>query len=339
MGNDKTEIMNEVIELLFQRCEQDELEKICEKLEKIYLIEGKINREYRHEYSAISGKIEELNERYDAERNPYDMQTLATNINILYEFVADNNKQYRKMVFKLRDHICLEIARISYADKIYAKIMNTKSELREEIQKSREDLNDIDSKINKAQDMLDKLDEKSVQIEELTNSLIPGMEKVGEQLPIFQDKLENVETELKQKEEKINSFQKEYISILGIFASIVLTFNAGIAFSSSVLENINNSSVYRVVLVTLIIGIVLANVLFALFHYIDKLVFKEPRLKVLNRVNVILLTLVVLTVAAWSWGIVERRNDRINNPVKIENINTEETMETQIIDEAATTTK
>ena len=73
MGNDKTEIMNEVIELLFQRCEQDELEKICEKLEKIYLIEGKINREYRHEYSAISGKIEELNERYDAERNPYDM--------------------------------------------------------------------------------------------------------------------------------------------------------------------------------------------------------------------------------------------------------------------------
>lgn len=145
-------------------------------------------------------------------------------------------------------------------------------------------------------------------------------------------KQEDVEKELQNQ-------QKEYIAILGIFASIVLTFNAGIAFSSSVLESINSASVYRVVLIALIIGIVLVNVLFALFYYIDRLVLKDHHLKVLDRVNIILLALVVLTVAAWSWGVVERRNDRINNSFATESITEQETIEIKPKDEAMDTTE
>ena len=40
--------------------------------------------------------------------------------------------------------------------------------------------------------------------------------------------------------------QREYISILGIFAAVVLAFTGGIAFSTSVLKNINTVSVYRI---------------------------------------------------------------------------------------------
>ena len=46
-------------------------------------------------------------------------------------------------------------------------------------------------------------------------------------------------------QEKQRDMQKEYITILGIFASIVLAFTGGMAFSSSILENIDKSSVYR----------------------------------------------------------------------------------------------
>lgn len=75
----------------------------------------------------------------------------------------------------------------------------------------------------------------------------------------------NVETELGKQ-------QREYISILGIFAAVVLAFTGGIAFSTSVLKNINTVSVYRITAVSLIIGLVLINVLFSLFYYVDRLV-------------------------------------------------------------------
>ena len=75
----------------------------------------------------------------------------------------------------------------------------------------------------------------------------------------------NVETELGKQ-------QREYISILGIFAAVVLAFIGGIAFSTSVLNNINTASVYRILVVSLIIGLVLINILFGLFYYVDRLV-------------------------------------------------------------------
>ena len=75
----------------------------------------------------------------------------------------------------------------------------------------------------------------------------------------------NVETELGKQ-------QREYISILGIFAAVVLAFTGGIAFSTSVLNNINTASVYRILVVSLIIGLVLINILFGLFYYVDRLV-------------------------------------------------------------------
>ncbi len=47
-------------------------------------------------------------------------------------------------------------------------------------------------------------------------------------------------------QERQEDMQKEYITILGIFAAIVLAFTGGIVFSSSVLENIDKPSIYRI---------------------------------------------------------------------------------------------
>lgn len=45
----------------------------------------------------------------------------------------------------------------------------------------------------------------------------------------------------KKLSEELNKQQTQYITILGIFASIVLTFVGGLAFSTSVLSNIDKS--------------------------------------------------------------------------------------------------
>ena len=90
-------------------------------------------------------------------------------------------------------------------------------------------------------------------------------------------------------EERLGNAQREYIAILGIFAAVVLAFTGGIAFSTSVLQNLHISSIYRIVLVVVIIGLVLVNLLYGLFYYIGQLVNKnaENNLKPLWIVNLV----------------------------------------------------
>ncbi len=119
--------------------------------------------------------------------------------------------------------------------------------------------------------------------------------------------------EIKKSIDRLKNAQKEYIAILGIFAAVVSTFTGGIAFSTSVLQNIHTASIYRLVLVASIIGLVLVNVLFGLFYYIDRIVQqKNGRVRPLIISNVIMIALIAATVWAWNIGQVEQRNERIN---------------------------
>lgn len=124
-------------------------------------------------------------------------------------------------------------------------------------------------------------------------------------------KVEELKNNLSNVENKLNSVQKEYVAILGIFASIVLAFTGGIAFSTSILQNMHQSSIYRVVLVALLVGLILVNIIYVLFYYIDRLVRKkdEVTIKPLIIINAIIIGLLLLTVVAWSVGIVEKRNE------------------------------
>lgn len=138
----------------------------------------------------------------------------------------------------------------------------------------------------------------------------------GEEVIInLQAQLKNMSQNIKDvqsdSEVKISNQQKEYISILGIFASVVLAFIAGIAFSTSVLENISQSSMYRTTMISLIIGLVIVNILFGLFFYINKIVCKEENIHPLVVSNAIIICLMILTLIAWSLGLVESRNQKI----------------------------
>ncbi|GAA8697237.1 hypothetical protein HpDR86_06260 [Helicobacter pylori] len=62
-------------------------------------------------------------------------------------------------------------------------------------------------------------------------------------------KLEDLNKNYEKLSEELNKQQTQYITILGIFASIVLTFVGGLAFSTSVLSNIDKANAYRLVFV------------------------------------------------------------------------------------------
>lgn len=79
-----------------------------------------------------------------------------------------------------------------------------------------------------------------------------------------------LEEATKQSKETLDAAKRDYVTILGIFASIVIAFTAGSAYTSSVLANINAIGVYRLVFLVLLIGLVLFNLLSLLLFFVSK---------------------------------------------------------------------
>lgn len=129
------------------------------------------------------------------------------------------------------------------------------------------------------------------------------------QLALYQ--IENVQnilgasiedTKVNLKDE-IRGIEKEYISILGIFASIVLAFVGGITFSSSVLQNIGNVSIYRLLMVVLILACVLVNLIWMLVHFIVQTNGKNIKIFEIRIFNLVCVAMALLIVCAWGMNI------------------------------------
>lgn len=86
----------------------------------------------------------------------------------------------------------------------------------------------------------------------------------------------NAEEETKRLiEEHIKQSEKNYITILGIFAAIIMTIVSGLVYSSSVLEHMHTVGPYRLIAVIGLIGIVTFNVLYVFFYFIKALIFES----------------------------------------------------------------
>lgn len=129
-----------------------------------------------------------------------------------------------------------------------------------------------------------------------------------------------IDEHLEQVDGKLEKSQRDYIAILGIFASIVLSFTGGLAFSSSVIENLHKASIYRILTVSIIIGIVLVNILFALFYYLDRLTSITGKKKIMPMIiaNAVLIGLLFLSIIGWTFDVVEKRNNLYNNNEAVE---------------------
>ena len=163
-----------------------------------------------------------------------------------------------------------------------------------------------------------------------------AVSEVQSQIKQIKTEIENTKTAQKNVENEMGKQQKEYIAILGIFAAVVLAFTGGIAFSTSVFDNINAISAYRIIIVSLIIGLVLINVLFGLFYYVDRLVngiYKDrQKLKPLIISNIVLCALLLVTMCAWAYGWIEKRDMRMKESTKIQkNIDVMEDKEKKIL--------
>lgn len=85
----------------------------------------------------------------------------------------------------------------------------------------------------------------------------------------------NIEQQEQEITESLEKQQVQYITILGIFASIVLAFVGGLTFSTSVLTNIDKASIYRLIFVMSFIALFIGNILYYLFDFLSRIALKQ----------------------------------------------------------------
>ena len=216
------------------------------RLEAIYYNTDSDN--YRHFYSDIFACLSLI----DADDSLGNLDILAQNMEAIKEGYipinrdeAHNNEliDIRKEIIKLYDHTNLDISRINYTKRMAGE---TQSELAR-------------AKVL-IEDLKNKLAESDVARAEAVNHLNTESSKLKEEVRDGQKKMQN-----------------EYITILGIFAAIVLAFTGGMTFSSSVIENIDKASIYRMITIVLILGLVLSNLIWLLIDFLRDINGKSIR--------------------------------------------------------------
>lgn len=318
----RSEELNKIIEKLYLVSSEADCEEICKDLDKIYLNEdGSLNEQFRHEYSSVSGKIKELNEIEVGGEKVYALEFLLENINSVYDYACKEQKKYLKNLFKLKDHIGLEAGRISLVEQLKWQIATGKETIEVQLNRMDDFAKDIGKQIKDSTELIGDLREA---------------EKVNEEnIEKSKDNLDELITLSENMKEKVESVHRDSITILGIFASIVLTFSGGMIFSTSVLENIGNASAYRIIIIALIIGFVLLNSIIALIMYIGKIIHVKKEKRGIREtikenafwisINAIIVTLIILTYIGWNKSSEKALLDESNKyQIEMHHKNTEE---------------
>lgn len=207
---------------------------------------------------------------------------------------------------KLIDHLNLEIVRIRYinqliTDNTMQAFVDLNNQYSDEVSQS---LQSLTRKSRTIEQGLLEINKKNAATaatlkdhEEKSNSIIQHFDEL-------QKNSNEISSSLDKTKRKIKNLQNESIAVLGIFSAVVLSFVGGLAFSTSVLQNIHKASIYRLSFIVVIIGIVLFNVIWALMDFImtfcergslDKFIFIT--------VNAILVGLLIFSVIAYAFQI------------------------------------
>lgn len=126
---------------------------------------------------------------------------------------------------------------------------------------------------------------------------------------IFADSIEEAKENLHKQ---IKGVEKEYITILGIFASIVLAFVGGITFSTSVLQNISAVSIFRLLLTVDFLAFVLINTIYVLVKFIFEINDRNTEMFSIKTINITCIVIACIIVLAWMFNLDKIPNFLLN---------------------------
>ena len=161
---------------------------------------------------------------------------------------------------------------------------------------------DISDQIRKLYDHI-SLDIARIKYSEKGDVEVSGqesIEKIRSQINDDESKIITLQNSVKEATVKADKMQKEYVSILAIFAAVIGAFFSGVGFSTSVLSNIDKSSIYRILLGVTILGMFLFNLLALLLGFIREIVVNKTwSLRVYIIGNLAFIIILALIYVAW----------------------------------------
>lgn len=109
--------------------------------------------------------------------------------------------------------------------------------------------------------------------------------------------------ELKKINDKAEKMQREYVTILGIFAAIIIAFVSGMTFSTSVLNNIDKVNIFALTFVFILIAMFLFNLLNLLLDFLIRINKIEPneRGSLIGTLNFLLVVALIVDIIAWCY--------------------------------------
>lgn len=123
-----------------------------------------------------------------------------------------------------------------------------------------------------------------------------ALHQIGNVKNIYEKSIEELRNDF---EIEIKKVEKDYITILGIFASIVLVFIGEITFSSSVLSNISGVNIFRLLLVIDLLACVVINTVSLLVKMIFRINGIESRTLGIRWLNITCAVVAIVLVVGW----------------------------------------
>ena len=133
-------------------------------------------------------------------------------------------------------------------------------------------------------------------------SRMRSAEEIAERLFDNEDKTKTLKEQIEQSQKnyenlqtKTDGIQKQFVAVLGIFASIIMVFSGGLSFTNATLSAIAYANIRKLIAVSLTVGLVLIDACYGLFYYLDHFMNgneKSGNFKPLWKINVILLAAV-----------------------------------------------
>ena len=161
---------------------------------------------------------------------------------------------------------------------------------------------DISDQIRKLYDHI-SLDIARIKYSEKGDVEVSGqesIEKIRSQINDDESKIITLQNSVKEATLKADKMQKEYVYILAIFAAVIGAFFSGVGFSTSVLSNIDKSSIYRILLGVTILGMFLFNLLALLLGFIREIVVNKTwSLRVYIIGNLAFIIILTFIYVAW----------------------------------------
>lgn len=206
-----------------------QLDNLCDIVKKYYA------NNKRHKYSEVSAYLMETD----------DIEYLLENLRRIQSRLGEylENESISIKVFKLIDHITLELNRIKYNSKAFSEMnLHTMNMA----------LANAGKAVSAEMDRLKKEQSQKIDLE-----------------------VNEFREETKSLKNKVEDSYSQFVSILGIFSAVVVVFFGGMTAFGELFANMQNISRFKLTFMTSLIGLIVFNLVFMFLYVLAKLLNRE----------------------------------------------------------------